>query len=167
MLKFYQAYANYEELMDLTEELFRSLANHFFGKLSFSYQDNVIDFASSFQRKDILSLLQEHTNFSQEQLLKKSFIIEKLENTSIKFSSDSELGKLQFLLFEEFVESKLTQPTFVIGHPVEVSPLAKQNVNNPEVVDRFELYIAGCEVANGFNELNDPVEQKKRFLKHS
>jgi len=163
MLEFYQTYSTYQDLMDLTENLLRTICDQVLGKKNITFLEHEINFDLPFARKSITELIHEHTNYSEEQIQDTSFLTQELKKHNIEIHNSFGLGKLQFLLFEELVENKLIQPTFVIQYPTEVSPLAKCNENNPEVVDRFELYIAGKEIANGFSELNDPQEQQKRF----
>lgn len=164
MLEFYQAYATYEDLMDLTEALFKNLCQSLFDKMQLNYGETVIDFSQSFTRATIFDLLLEKAGYEEEQLRDIAFLTAKLQEKEVEVLDTFGVGKLQFLLFEEEVEETLLQPTFVIGYPTEVSPLARQSDNDPEITDRFELYIAGKEIANGFSELNDPEEQQRRFL---
>lgn len=164
MLEFYEAYATYEDLMDMSEEMIRKISREVLGSEQVKYQDYDLDFSKPFTRARITDLILEYTDYTAEQLLDKEYLTDSLKKMGVEVLGSFGIGKLQFLLFEETVEEKLIQPTFVIQHPTEVSPLAKRNEKDPDVVDRFELYIAGREIANGFNELNDPADQKGRFL---
>jgi len=163
MLEFYQAYATYEDLMDLTEEMVSSMVQALFGQTKIAYGEREIEFARPWKR---LSMEQAITEIggcavSGEQDLEmlrayaKGLGIEGLEQAT--------RGKVITEIFETTCEDKLIQPTFITGYPVEVSPLAKRSKENPSITERFELYISGMEIANGFNELNDPEDQRARF----
>lgn len=160
MLEFYEAYATYEDLMVMTEELLGMLALKIKEGLDFEYQGQKISFKAPFRRLSVLDALKEYLqgDIDDRDRLKKM-----LEERKIEVHSEESLARIQWRCFEEFVEDKLIQPTFIIDHPIEVSPLARRNEEKPEVAERFELYVAGREIANGFNELNDPDDQKKRF----
>ena len=164
MLEFYEAYATYEDLIKRTEELFYGLALEIKGNPVIVYQGKEIDFTPPWKRIEFLKAL---TNLGgiPEEILKdreKIFNFAKEKNIELNLK-DPRIGKWWTKLFEELVEPKLIQPTFIIKFPVEVSPLARRNEEDPEFADRFELYIAGKEVANAFSELNDPRDQRKRF----
>lgn len=164
MLEFYQAYADYEDLMNMTEELFREIALTVLGSTAFSYQGVELDLSKSFER---LSL--------QEAILRFNPGIQKADLESIEsckrvakqlevaVQESDGLGKIQVDIFEKTVEHRLQQPTFITAYPAETSPLARRNDKNPAITDRFELFIAGREIANGFSELNDPDDQAERF----
>ncbi len=164
MLEFYQAYVTYEELMRLTEEMVSSLVQELFGQQKITYNEKEIDFAAPWRRMTMEQALSElgglDATLSEDvESLRgraKAFGIEGLENAP--------KGKIITELFEKLCEDKLVQPTFITGYPVEVSPLAKRSKEHPELVERFELYICGMEIANGFNELNDPEDQRARFV---
>ncbi|HYF97451.1 MAG TPA: lysine--tRNA ligase, partial [Coxiellaceae bacterium] len=164
MIEFYQAYANYQDLMDLTEKLFINLAQDVLGSHEIQFQDTVIDLSKAFQR---FTLRESITHFNPE--IKLSDLDDMAKATAlaaqhkIAILPGSGLGKVQTLLFEELVEKKLKQPTFITEFPTEVSPLSRPNDANPFVADRFELYVGGQEIANGFSELNDPEDQAQRF----
>lgn len=161
MLEFYEAYANYHDLMDMTEELLEQLAMKVLGKTEITYQGQAISLKRPFKRLTVPQALEQngiskpHDKESLVQILKK-----RGHETADRFS----VAELQWKVFEEIVEEKLIQPTYVIDHPIQISPLARRSETNPEVAERFELYIAGREIANGFNELNDPEDQRSRFL---
>ncbi|MBD66712.1 MAG: lysine--tRNA ligase [Halobacteriovoraceae bacterium] len=167
-VEFYQAYATYEDLMDFTEKLIHGLAKDVVGKDVITWGDREIDFASKFKRLPMADAIVEYTELSKEDLKNKEKMIallkskKDLEVDPKKLDSMSE-AKLMVLCFEEFVEDKLIQPTFITQYPTEVSPLSRRNDEDPEVVDRFELFINGWEIANAFNELNDPTDQLGRF----
>ena len=166
MLEFYQAYTDYHGLMDLTEALLRWLALRLLGSSTLIYQDESLDLSKPFKRLSVLeAILQFNPQWNINQLTDLRSL-QVITNTLQIPVSDS-LGKLQFALFEETVEQKLRAPTFITEHPIDVSPLARRNDQNPQVADRFELYIAGRELANGFSELNDPEDQAERFKQQS
>ena len=164
MLEFYQAYANYHDLMDLTEALFRQLADDIIGAQLFPYQDHEINVKDAFER---LTLEASIIRYTPDIKLSDINTIESAKATAKRFNvplqSHYGLGKIQMELFDKLVEHQLIRPTFITEYPAEVSPLARANDQNPFVTDRFELFIAGREIANGFSELNDAQDQAKRF----
>lgn len=164
MIEFYQAYSNYKDLMILTEKLFRFLCKKLKNSLILNYQGLNIDFSVKFLKisfKD--SIIKYNKDLCVNDLNNKTNLISYMSNNGFLFSKDSSLSDLQNILFEETVEKNLIYPTFVVFHPVDISPLARSCSNNSFVTERFELYVYGRELANGFSELNDPVEQSKRF----
>lgn len=164
MLEFYEAYQDYIYLMDFTEEMLRSIAVNVLGTTSMTYQEREIDLAQPFQRLTITQAIQKfHPEYTDTLLNNRTALIETLQATGISFNPHDGIGGLQLSLFDETTEHLLFEPTFIIDYPAEVSPLARRNENNPEITDRFELYIAGREIANGFSELNDPEDQAARF----
>lgn len=166
MLEFYQAYADYEDMMDLTEDLLKKLAIAITGNQIVNYQGDDYDLARPFKRMTLKeSLLEFNHNIDAADLnhLGTTKII--ADKLGISVQQEDGLGKLQFKIFEKTVEARLMQPTFITAYPTEVSPLARANDDDPSITDRFEFFIAGKEIANGFSELNDPDEQRKRFLK--
>ncbi len=164
MLEFYQAYAEYHDLMDLTETLFRSLAENVLGTTTLPYQGRDYDFGAPFQRYTLFeSLLRFNPGLAAEEVDNLEGARKVAEKLDIPLLPSFGLGKVQTEIFEKTVEPKLLDPTFITEYPVEVSPLARRNDKNPHVTDRFELFIAGREIANGFTELNDPEEQAARF----
>lgn len=170
MLEFYQAYADYHDLMDLTEQLLRQLAQTIFNKAEIDYQGETIDLSKPFQRLSVLEAIHAfNPQWSLEELTTLSSLQAIAQTLKLKpeVAQSQSIGKLQFALFEETVEEKLKEPTFITEHPIEVSPLARRNSQNPNLADRFELYIAGRELANGFSELNDPEDQAARFAEQS
>jgi len=166
MLEFYQAYADYEDLMDLTEDLMRKLVIEVTGGTTITYQETEYDLGQSFARmtvKESILHFNPDTNAADlESLESASAIAEKL---GIHLEESYGLGKVQIEIFEKTVESRLMAPTFIIAYPTEVSPLARMNDDDPFVTDRFEFFIGGREIANGFSELNDPEDQAERFRK--
>ncbi|BCX81606.1 lysyl-tRNA synthetase, class II [Methylomarinovum caldicuralii] len=166
MLEFYQAYAEYPELMDLTETLLRELAESVLGSATVTYQGREYDFGRPFQRYTLFeSLLKFNPGLAAEDVDNLESARRVAERLEIPVLPTWGLGKVQTEIFEKSVEPKLLDPTFITEYPVEVSPLARRNDQNPEVTDRFELFIAGREIANGFTELNDPEDQAERFRK--
>ena len=164
MLEFYQTYATYEDLMVLTEELIPQLAEKVLGTMKITYQGEEIDLTPPWRRIDFKESLKEIGQVPEEILKDPDATIAHAKKLGAKLRPAEGVGKALAKLFEKLVEPKLIQPTFVVGYPVEVSPLARRNDENPEITDRFELFIAGKEVANGFSELNDPDDQRQRFL---
>lgn len=163
MIEFYQAYAEYDELMTMTEELFRYLAQLVFNKTTFSYNTIPFDFSKPFTKMTMRESILHFNSLQPEQI----DTLEAAKNTAAKLNVEIKktdgLGKIQVAIFDKTVEHHLLQPTFITEYPAEVSPLARCNNQNPFVTDRFELFIAGREIANGFNELNDPEDQAERF----
>lgn len=164
MLEFYQAYADYETLMETTEELFRHVLLTVKGSLCIDYQGNTIDFSKPWRRLTLSEAMCDIGGLDLNGQQDKDGLMAFAGRHNIQLTKTENFGKIMTKLFDVLVEPKLIQPTFITGYPVEVSPLSKANENNPQVVDRFELFIAGNEIANGFSELNDPEEQRSRFL---
>lgn len=167
MLEFYQAYARYEDLMDITEEMFRYVALEVSGSTSIPYQGDTIDMGAKWRRMTLASALEEIGGIDAGLLNNRDKLLEIAASNGIKVTKTGRLGKIITKLFDVLVEPKLLQPTFIIGYPVEVSPLSRRNETEPNLTDRFELFIAGHEIANGFSELNDPADQKERFLQQA
>ncbi len=164
MMEFYQAYATYEDLMDLTEELFSHVAQEVLGTVDFNYQGLDISFQRPWKRVTVRDAILEYGDIEAKQLDDPDLALAYARSIGLDLSDDISYGKLVMEIFEEVVEHKLIQPTFVTAYPTEVSPLSRKNDHNPEIVDRFELIIGGREIANAFSELNDPIDQKERFL---
>jgi len=164
MLEFYQAYADYRELMDLTEELIRGLAREVLGTTQLHYQGQDYDLGQPFQRLTMVEAIQRYRpEIDPADLHDREQAAALATRHGINVKPNDGLGKLQLDLFEVLVEDQLHQPTFIMAHPTEVSPLSRQNDADPTVADRFELYIGARELANGFSELNDPEDQAERF----
>jgi len=164
MLEFYQAYADYRELMDLTEELIRNLAREVLGTTQLHYQGRDYDLGQPFQRLTMVEAIQRYRpEIDPADLHDRERAATLASRHGINVKPNDGLGKLQLELFEVLVEDQLHQPTFIMAHPTEVSPLSRQNDADPTVADRFELYIGARELANGFSELNDPEDQAERF----
>tara|TARA_B100000508_G_C11449172_1_gene273036 strand:- start:110 stop:1609 length:1500 start_codon:yes stop_codon:yes gene_type:complete len=164
MLEFYQAYADYHDLMDLTEDMFRVITQSVLGTTSFTYQGEAYDFNKPFARMTVKeAILKFNPDISMEDLDDIDKVKNIAERLEIPVESTYGLGKLQVEIYEKTAEHKIKQPTFVTEHPAETSPLARRNDDNPFITDRAELLIAGRELANIFSELNDPEDQAERF----
>ncbi|MEC7550487.1 MAG: lysine--tRNA ligase, partial [Pseudomonadota bacterium] len=164
MLEFYWAYARYDDLMDLTEDLFRSIANEVLGSCSVRYQGMEFDFAKPFARLTVKEAVSTYCKLSDAvDLDDVKSLTREAKRLGVSFDENWPKGKVLMEIFEQQVEESLEQPTFITEYPIEVSPLARRNENNPEVTDRFELIVGGRELANGFSELNDPEDQAARF----
>ncbi len=164
MLEFYQAYATYEDLMDLTEELVSTMVLRLFGSSTLTYNSREIDFSRPWRRITMEEALREFGGFDMAVADDMQKLINYGKELGIEDIEKMSKGKVITEIFEKLCEDKLIQPTFITQYPVEVSPLAKRSKERPEVTERFELYISGMEIANGFNELNDPEDQKARFM---
>ena len=164
MLEFYWAYATYEDLMALTENLLRTLAGAVKGGAVVEYQGERYDFARPFTRMTVHDAILAHNpGLSERDLTDPARLRAVAADLGVEVQQGYGIGKLQLELFEKTVEAKLRQPTFITGYPTEVSPLSRRNDAQPELADRFELFIGGREIANGFSELNDPEDQAERF----
>ncbi len=163
MLEFYQAYADYNDMMDLTEDMLRTLAHDVMGRGQVTYQGVELDFDKPFARMTLLESILAHTGAEAAQLTDHESVRTLAKSLGIEVKDSWGVGKLQLEIFEARVEEALQQPTFITGYPTEVSPLARRNDDNPDIADRFELFIGGREIANGFSELNDSEDQAERF----
>ena len=165
MLEFYEAYADYRDLMDLTEALLREVALRVCGTTSIVYQGETIDLGQPFARMTMAEAIREHNPHYCDTVLEDAAALRRaLEPFDVEVYDSDGVGLLQLKLFEATTEEKLVQPTFILAHPVDVSPLARANDANPAITERFELFITRREIANGFSELNDPEDQAARFL---
>ncbi|XOF33231.1 MAG: lysine--tRNA ligase [Candidatus Electrothrix sp. YB6] len=165
MLEFYQAYATYEDLMDLTEEMISSIAAQVCGSTEIFYQGMPVNLAPPWKRYTMDEALIEVGGIDPELLKDDTTIMGLAKKNGIKLQPDAGPGKAKTELFELLVEEKLIDPTFITAYPAEVSPLARRNEDDPTITDRFELFITGREIANAFSELNDPIDQHERFAK--
>ncbi|MDH4285591.1 MAG: lysine--tRNA ligase [Gallionellaceae bacterium] len=164
MIEFYEAYRDYKYLMDFTEKLFAEVARKVLGTTVISYQGKELDLGKPFHRLTMTQAIQKyHPQFTDEQLNNRDFLINELEDLKAKYRPADLVGGLQLSLFEELAEAQLFEPTFIIDYPVEASPLARSSDANPLITERFELFMVGREIANGFSELNDPEDQEARF----
>jgi len=164
MMEFYQAYATYEDLMALTEEMFNFIACELFGSPKFQYLGTEIDLTPPWPRISVRDAIIQYGKIAAEVLADNARIIACARDLGLSIRDNEPPGVAMMAIFEEKVEDKLVQPTFVTHYPVEVSPLARKTPGHPEVTDRFELYICGKEIANAFSEINDPVDQRERFV---
>jgi len=165
MLEFYWAYADFNDLMDLTEDMLRTVANTVVGNECFDSQGVSYDFKQPFARMTILeSILHFNPEMNLKDLSDRDSAQKIAEGLGLHIKDSYGLGKIQIEIFEETVEEKLIQPTFITAYPVEVSPLSRRNDADPFIADRFEFFVSGREIANGFSELNDPEDQEARFL---
>ena len=164
MVEFYQAYATFDDLMQLTEELFVTLANEISGSLQVPYGGQMIDLKRPWRRLTIAEAIVAHGGATAGEIDTLEGLRQFARNKGLRVDLEAPYGNLLVEVFEEVVEVHLIQPTFITGFPVEVSPLARKSEDNPALVDRFELYIGGRELANAFSELNDPADQRQRFL---
>ncbi len=164
MLEFYQSYATYEEMMKMTEELLGSMLKEIHGGLHLTYQGKDLDFTPPWRRIRYKESLLEYGKVDAAVLKEPSKAVEIAKRIGLELKRGTSHGKVLDDLFKELVEPHLLQPTFVTHYPTEVSPLSRRNGEDPEVVDRFELFVAGREIANGFSELNDPIDQRERFV---
>lgn len=168
MMEFYAAYHDYEDMMNLTEKILRETAQQARGTARFEYQGRELDMGQPFKRQTIVEAILDHKpEYSAEQLDDVDFLKQELKKYGVDLATPplahAGKGALQLALFEETAEAELWDPTFIIDYPVEVSPLARASDENPEITERFELFITGKEIANGFSELNDPEDQAARF----
>jgi lysyl-tRNA synthetase class 2 len=163
MLEFYQAYATYEDLMDLIEEMVAGAAKAITGSFKVLYQGEEIDLSPPWQRLTVNEAILKYSDADESILIDRDKAFKYAEKIGLKPEKRWGLGKVLTEIFEEVAEDKLIQPTFITQYPTEVSPLSRKNDENPDIVDRFELFITGREMANAFSELNDPIDQKERF----
>jgi lysyl-tRNA synthetase class 2 len=165
MLEFYEAFRDYRYLMDLTEALLREVAQKVCGKTTIEYQGTSIDLGRPFDRLTMADAIAKYDpRHALADLERLEYLKAALAKVGAEVLGSDGLGVLQLKLFEATTEDKLVQPTFIVAHPTDVSPLARASDANPAVTDRFELFITGREIANGFSELNDPEDQAARFV---
>jgi lysyl-tRNA synthetase class 2 len=164
MLEFYQAYATFDDLMQLTEELFVCLAKEVVGSLTLAYGDHLVDLTPPWRRLTIPEAIMRHGGATENDVRSLEGLNNFAKRKGVRVDSSAPYGNALVEVFEQVAEAQLIQPTFMTGYPIEVSPLARKNDQNPTLVDRFELYIAGRELANAFSELNDPGDQRQRFM---
>jgi len=165
MLEFYQTYSTYEDLIQMTEELICSILKEIHGGLKISYQGTELDFTPPWKRIRFKESLIEYGCLHPDCLFEPLRAEQEAKKFGIELKKGTSHGRILAELFKELVEPKLSQPTFITHYPIDVSPLSRRNGEDPELADRFELFIAGREIANGFSELNDPIDQRERFLK--
>ena len=164
MLEFYQAYSEYTDLMDLTESMLREMAGEVLGSPLLEYQGERFDLAKPFARMSVdEAILEYNPNMSSGDLKDREVLAATAKALEMPVRESYGVGKLKTEIFEKTAEHRLREPTFITAYPIEVSPLSRTSDHDPEVADRFELFIAGREIANGFSELNDPEDQAERF----
>ncbi|OLN28143.1 lysine--tRNA ligase [Desulfosporosinus metallidurans] len=163
MMELYQAYANVEDIMELTEEMIAQIVQKIHGTMEITYQGQPLQFKTPWQRLPMLDGILEYSGVDFRHVLTDEQARQVAQEKGLHVAEDASRGKIINEFFEEFVEPNLIQPTFITGHPVEISPLAKRNAEHPEYTDRFEAFIFGRELANAFSELNDPIDQRQRF----
>ena len=168
MLEFYCAYRDYRYLMNFTENLFREVAENALGTMTLTYQGRQIDLSKPYARLTVTEAIRKYCpEYSDAQLADRNFIAAELDRLGVSSRPGDGVGGLQLTLFEARVEEQLFEPTFILDYPAEASPLARRSDRNPGITERFELYIAGREIANGFSELNDPEDQAERFAEQA
>ena len=163
LMELYQAYTDYHGMMDLTENLFRHLANEVCGSETIPYGEHMIDFSKPFERITMLDAVKKYAGVDFSNIKTDAEAKALADERDVHYEDRHTKGDILNLFFEEFVEDKLIQPTFVMDHPVEISPLTKRKPENPDYVERFELFCNGWEMCNAYSELNDPIDQRHRF----
>ena len=163
LMELYQAYTDYHGMMDLTENMFRTVAQEVCGTTTVPYAEAMIDLGKPFERITMVDAVKKYAGVDFDQIANTEEAKAVAKEHHIEFEERHTKGDILNLFFEEFVEEKLIQPTFVMDHPVEISPLTKRKPENPDYVERFELFIYGREMANAYSELNDPIDQRARF----
>ena len=164
LMEVYQAYSDLEGMMDLTENMYKEIANKVCGKTTFNYLGHEIDLSGTWRRVSMVDAIKEKTgiDFKQEMSMEEALKLAEEHQIEVQ-EHEKTVGHIINLFFEKYVEETLIQPTFLYGHPIEISPLTKKNPEDPRFVDRFELFISGHECANAYTELNDPIDQLERF----
>lgn len=163
MMELYQAYANFEDIMELTEEMIAHIVQKVHNTLEITYQGQTLQFKTPWRRLPMLDGILEYSGVDFKCIQTDEQACQVAKEKGLHVNEDASRGKIINEFFEEFVEPKLIQPTFITGHPVEISPLAKRNAERPEYTDRFEVFVFGRELGNAFSELNDPIDQRQRF----
>ena len=164
MMELYQAYTDYHGMMDLTENMFRHVANEVCGTTLIPYADEMIDLGKPFERLTMNEAIEKYTGIDFSKVADTAAAKKLADEKEIHYEKRHTKGDIQNLFFEEFVEDHLIQPVFIMDHPVEISPLTKRKPDNPDYVERFELFIYGREMCNAYSELNDPIDQRQRFV---
>ncbi len=163
LMELYQAYTDYHGMMDLTENLFRYVANEVNGTLQLPYGEHVIDLEKPFERLTMIDAVKKYAGVDFNEIADDEAAKKIADEKHVEYEEHHKKGDILNLFFEEFVEEHLIQPTFIMDHPVEISPLTKRKPENPDYVERFELFMNGWEMCNAYSELNDPIDQRKRF----
>ena len=164
MMEVYQAYSDLEGMMDLTENMYQTIAREVCGKMTFNYLGNEINLEGPWKRISMVDAIKEKVgiDFKKEMTVEEALKLAEEHHIEVA-DHEHTVGHIINLFFEKYVEETLIQPTFLYGHPIEISPLTKKNPEDPRFVDRFELFISGKEAANAYTELNDPIDQLERF----
>ncbi len=163
LMELYQAYTDYHGMMELTEAMFRRLAETICGTTLVTYGENVIDFGNPFERLTMTEAVKKYSGVDFDEIPDTEAAMKIADEKGVQYEAFHSKGHILNLFFEEFVEDKLIQPTFVMDHPIEISPLTKKNPDKPGYVERFELFVNGWEMCNAYSELNDPIDQRERF----
>jgi len=163
LMELYQAYTDYFGMMDLTENMFRYLAEEVCGSTTITYGEHTIDLGKTFERMTMIEAVKKYTGIDFDEVADTAAAKALAKERHVEFEERHEKGDILNLFFEEFVEEHLIQPTFIMDHPVEISPLTKRKPDKPDYVERFELFINGWEMCNAYSELNDPIDQRERF----
>ena len=163
LMELYQAYTDYEGMMELTESMYRYLAEKVCGSAVITYNGIEIDLSKPFERITMINAVKKYANIDFNEIKTDEEAKKLADEHHIEYEAHHKKGDIISLFFEEFCEDKLVQPTFVMDHPIEISPLTKKKPDNPELVERFELFINGWEMCNAYSELNDPIDQRERF----
>jgi len=164
LLEVYEAYTDYHGMMKLTEDLYIHIADTVLGTRKFEYQGNEIDLSLPWARMTMTEAVKKYTGIDFDTVATDAEAVALAKEKGLETEGKTKKGEILNLFFEEFVEQNLVQPTFIMDYPVEVSPLTKRKPGKPELTERFELFITGREMANAYSELNDPIDQKERFL---
>ena len=164
LMELYQAYTDYHGMMDLTEDLFKTLAMEVCGTYEIPYGDKVIDLGKPFERMTMIEAVKKFTGIDFTEVKTDEEAKELAKKHHVEFEARHKKGDILSMFFEEFVEQHLIQPTFITDHPIEISPLTKKKPDDPEYVERFELFINTWEMCNAYSELNDPIDQRERFI---
>lgn len=163
LMELYQAYTDYNGMMDLTENMFRHVAQEVCGTTCVPYAEAMIDLGKPFERLTMIDAIKKYSGIDFDEIRTTEEAKKLADEKEVHYEARHERGDIINLFFEEFVEEHLIQPTFIMDHPVEVSPLTKRKPDKPELVERFELFIYGREMCNAYSELNDPIDQRERF----
>ncbi|MBQ9472129.1 MAG: lysine--tRNA ligase, partial [Ruminococcus sp.] len=163
LMELYQAYTDYHGMMDLTEAMYRRVAQEVNGSMQVTYGDNVIDFEKPFARITMVDAVKQYAGVDWSEVKDTAQAREVADKLHVEYEDRHQKGDILSLIFEEYAEKHLIQPTFVMDHTFEISPLTKKKPDDPEYVERFEMFINGWEMANAYSELNDPIDQRERF----
>ena len=162
-MELYQAYTDYHGMMDLTEDMYRFLAQEVCGSTTITYNGTEIDLGKPFRRLTMVDAIKEETGIDFDKVTTDEEAKKLADERHIEYEARHKKGDIVNLFFDEFCEDKMIQPTFIMDHPIEISPLTKKKPDDPTKVERFELYINGWEMCNAYSELNDPIDQRERF----